>query len=122
MALVLFSKPTRIGLGKPPGGSRHFRAKSDGSYEFCHWTASDRDPLDFVERNRIVSSVIELGGTRALVRGHGLGVLKRSAGLEIGGDAGRTEHMAAEFLLEAGFGRAPADHTVGVDPVHRLVG
>src|SRR5271156_5779123 len=100
MALVLFSKPTRIGLGKPPGGTRHFRAKSDGSYEFCHWTASDRDPLDFVERNRIVSSVIELGGTRALVRGHGLGVLKRSAGLEIGGDAVARNTWQPSFCLK----------------------
>ena len=47
---------------------------------------------------------------------------KRAAGLEIGGDPGRAEHVAAELDLEAGFGRAPSDHAVGVNPVHRLVG
>jgi hypothetical protein len=56
------------------------------------------------------------------VRGHGLGVFERSAGLEVGGDAGRAEDMATEFLLKAGIGRVPADHAVGIDPVHRLLG
>jgi len=41
--------------------------------------------------------------------------------LEIGGDAGRAEHVAAELDPEAGVGRAPARHAVGVDAVHRLV-
>ena len=50
------------------------------------------------------------------------GVFERSAGLEIGGDAGRAEHVAAELDPEAGVGRAPAHHAVGVDAVHRLVG
>jgi hypothetical protein len=56
------------------------------------------------------------------MRGHGLGVLERAAGLEVRRDAGRPEHVAAELDLEPGFGRAPADHAIGVDPVHRLVG
>jgi hypothetical protein len=51
-----------------------------------------------------------------------LDVFERSAGLEIGGDAGRAEHVAAELDPEAGVGRAPAHHAVGVDAVHRLVG
>ena len=47
---------------------------------------------------------------------------KRAACLEVGGDAGRAEHVAAELDLEAGLGRAPTDHAVSIDPVHRLVG
>jgi hypothetical protein len=52
------------------------------------------------------------------VRHHGLGVFKRAAGLEMGGDAGPAEHVAAEL----GLGRAPANHAIGIDAVHRLVG
>ena len=40
-------------------------------------------------------------------------------GREIGGDAGRTKHMAAELDLEAGFGGAAADNAVGVDAVRK---
>jgi len=56
------------------------------------------------------------------VRGHGLGVLERAAGFEIGGDTSRPEHVAAEFDLEAGIGRASAHHAIGVDPVHWPIG
>ena len=45
-----------------------------------------------------------------------------AAGLEIGGDAGPAEHVAAELDLEPGLGRAPANHAIGIDAVHRLVG
>jgi hypothetical protein len=30
--------------------------------------------------------------------------------------------VTAELNLEAGIGRAPSNHAIGVDPVHRLVG
>jgi hypothetical protein len=60
--------------------------------------------VDLVERDLIAPAIVELGGARALVRGHGLGLFERAAGLEIGGDAGRAEHMAAELDLETGFG------------------
>src|ERR1700740_396276 len=50
------------------------------------------DPLDLVERNRVVSAVVKLGGARAFMRGHGLGVLQRAAGLEVGRNACRAEH------------------------------
>jgi hypothetical protein len=55
------------------------------------------------------------------VRSHRLGVFERAAGLEIGGDAGRPEDVAAELDLETGLGRAPADHLIRVDAVHRVV-
>src|ERR1700730_9976362 len=59
-------------------------------------------------------------GSRCLVRGHRLRVFERAAGFEIGGDAGRTEHMAAEIDLEPGFGHSQADHLIGIDAVHRV--
>jgi hypothetical protein len=59
--------------------------------------------------------------SRAFMRGHGLRVFERAARLEIGGDARRAEHMAPELPLEAGLGRAPADHLVGIDAMHRPV-
>jgi len=52
------------------------------------------------------------------VRGYGVGVFERAISLEVGLDAGRAEHMAADFDLEPGIGRLPANHAVGVDPVH----
>jgi hypothetical protein len=58
------------------------------------------------------------------VEGDRLGVFEGAAGsgFEIGGDAGRVKHVAAEFLFKAGLGGTAADHTVGFDPVHRLAG
>jgi hypothetical protein len=49
------------------------------------------DPFDLVERDFVARAVVELGRA-GLVRGHGLGILKGAADLEIGGDAGRPEH------------------------------
>jgi hypothetical protein len=83
--------------------------------------ALNRNPLDLVERDFVTGPIVELGGARAFVRGHGLGVFERAASLEVGSDAGCAEHVAAELDLEAGLGRAPADHAIGVDTVHRLV-
>src|SRR5260221_7079924 len=79
----------------------------------------DCDPLDLIERDGVAGAVVEFGRARALVRRHGLGVLERPAGLEIGGDAGRPKDVAPELDPEAGLGRAPADHAIGVDAVHR---
>jgi len=44
---------------------------------------SNRNPLDFIERDLIAGTVVELGGARAFVRSHQLGVFQRAAGLEI---------------------------------------
>src|ERR1700732_4154224 len=70
------------------------------------------DPLDLIERDLVAGAVVKLGCARAFVRRHRLGVFERSTGLEIGGDAGRAEHVAAELDPEAGVGRAPAHHAV----------
>src|SRR5260370_32321525 len=80
-------------------------------------TALNPDPFDLVKRDFVAGAVVELGRARGLVRGHDLGILG-AAGLEIGGDAGRPEHMAAELDLKTGIGRTPADHAVGVAPGH----
>ena len=42
--------------------------------------SSNDNPLHLIERNYIGRAVIKLRCARALVRGHGLGVLKRAAG------------------------------------------
>ena len=79
----------------------------------------DHDPLDLIERDDVGRAVIELGRAGALVRGHSLGVLECTAGLEVGGDAGGAESVAADLRLEARVGRAPADHPPDIDTVHR---
>src|SRR5215472_3229237 len=45
------------------------------------------NPLDLVERESFLGAVVELGGARALVRGHGLGVLQRAAILQVRGNS-----------------------------------
>jgi hypothetical protein len=60
----------------------------------------DRDPLDFIERDLIAGTVIELGCARAFVGGHGLGVFQRAAGFQVGRDAGGPEReLAKRFRL-----------------------
>jgi hypothetical protein len=49
--------------------------------------------------------------------GHGLGVLERSARLELGGDAYRTKGVATEFGLDARAGRTAADHPIDVEGI-----
>ena len=56
------------------------------------------------------------------MRGHGLRVLERPAGFEIGRDPGRAEGMAADPDPRPEIGGAALDHSPGVDAVHRLFG
>src|SRR6266446_1536838 len=84
-------------------------------------TLSNRDPLDLIERDCIAHAVVELGGARACVSGHGLCLFERAASIAVSSDAGRAEHVAAELHLEAGLGRAPANHLIGIDAMHRPV-
>src|SRR4051794_14446580 len=83
---------------------------------------SNHNPLHFIERNLITSAVVKLGRARAFMRGHGLGIFERSTSLEIRGDPGSAENMAAELLLEPGFCGAAADHPIGINAVHQLAG
>jgi hypothetical protein len=55
--------------------------------------SSDGDLLNFIERDLVAGAIIELGGARTFVRGHGLRVFQRAAGFEIGGDARGAEGM-----------------------------
>ena len=56
------------------------------------------------------------------MRGHGLRILKRSAGFKLGGDARGAEGMAADPGARAELGGAALDHAPGVDAVHSLCG
>jgi len=78
-------------------------------------------PLDLVERDRIASVVVGLGGARAFVRGHALRVFQRAASVYRGGDPRGPERMTVDARLEAHSGRAALDHAVGVDAVHGLL-
>ena len=80
------------------------------------------DPLDLVERDLVTGAVIKLGGAWAFMRGHELRVFERTAGVHIGGDAGRPKRMAIDAHLEPHGGRAALDHAIGVDTVHGFVG
>src|SRR5271168_3207387 len=50
------------------------------------------------------------------------GAIIPASGLEVGGNAGCAKDVAAELDLEAGIGRAPTHHAIGVDPVHWVLG
>ena len=83
---------------------------------------SKPDPFDLVLREAFLCAVVEFGGARALVGCHFLGVLKRTAIGEIGGDPGRSEGVTADFRRDAGRLGAAAYHAPGVRLTHLLVG
>jgi hypothetical protein len=74
----------------------------------------DRDSLDFVERNLILSAVIELGCPRRFVVSDLLSNFEFAAVLQIRRDPGRAEGMIANPRFDAGRFRAPADDAVSV--------
>src|SRR5580704_14029250 len=82
-------------------------------------SGSNRNPLDLIEGNLISSPIIELGGARAFVRGHELGVFERAAGFEVGRYASCPEGVATNPDLQADFAGAALDHAVCIDPMHR---
>jgi hypothetical protein len=59
-------------------------------------------PTIAAERYLIAGAVVQLGGARALVRRHGLGIFERASGFEIGGNAGRAEQVVADRRRYAG--------------------
>ena len=65
-----------------------------------------------------MAAVIELRRARALVRGHRLRMLERTAIAEISGDAGRAERVIADRRMNAGRYSSPADHAPGVGLGH----
>src|SRR4051812_29291467 len=82
-------------------------------------SASQPDPLHLVLGQPLLRAVVELGGARALMGGHFLGVLERAAVREIGGDASGAERVTPDRLGNSG--TAP-DHAPGIGLVHRAVG
>src|SRR4051812_21737529 len=83
---------------------------------------SQPNPLHLILSETLLRAVIELGGSRALVRSLFLGVLERTAIGEIGGDPGGTERMAADRLGNAGRSGATPDHAPGIGLAHRFLG
>ena len=69
----------------------------------------DRDPLDLVERNLILSAVIKLGGPRRFVVGDLLGHFQLAAVLQIRRDAGRAEGMIADPRFDGPLHRTFSD-------------
>ena len=59
---------------------------------------SDCNPLDLVQGDLIARVIVELGRSRGLVGGNGLCVLDGPTVLEVGGDPGRPEGVAARFV------------------------
>jgi hypothetical protein len=80
----------------------------------------DADPLDLVKGNSVPGTVVELGGARAFVRRHGLGLFQGATSLKISRDARRAEGMAAHLDERAEIGGTALDHAPSVHPVHRL--
>jgi hypothetical protein len=74
----------------------------------------DRDSLDLVERNLILSAVIKLGRPRRFMVSDLLRNFQLAAVLQIRRDAGRAESMIANPRFNPGRFRAPADDAVGV--------
>jgi hypothetical protein len=77
--------------------------------DFTNMTAlnSDRNFLAFVKRDLVVGAVVELGGAGALVLGHGLGVFKRAAVVEIRRDTRGAKGVVAHSGRDAD-GQSPA--------------
>jgi hypothetical protein len=67
----------------------------------------NRDPLHLVERDLVAGAIVELGGARTFMRGHGLSIFYSAAGFEIGGDARGAEAVIADRCVNAGSDRAP---------------
>src|ERR1700730_6668175 len=84
--------------------------------------ASDREPFYLIEGDLVTGPVVELGRPRRLVVGHRLRLLERPAVLQVDGDPGRPEAVAADERLDARLLGAPADHPPHVRLAHRVLG
>jgi len=73
-------------------------------------TPSNRNPLDFVKRDLVGRAVVQFRRSGRLVRRDLLGVLEGASILEVGGDAGCAERMAADRRQNSGGASSPANH------------
>ena len=54
------------------------------------------DSLDFIERDRVASTIVELRRPWAFVGCHRLSILQRAAGFQVSRDAGRAKRMTTD--------------------------
>ena len=66
-----------------------------------HENVSNSNPLDLVERDLVAGAVVELGGAGGFVCRDHRGVFGGAAVLEVGGDAGGSESVAAGGVGES---------------------
>lgn len=71
---------------------------------------SDENPLNFIERNLIVPTVVKFGCPRGFVARDRLRLLDRAAVEKKGGNAGRPKRMVADVRGEACGGSPALDH------------
>ena len=82
----------------------------------------ESNPLHLVLGQPFLSTVIELGRARALVRGHFLRVFECAAVRKIGGDPSGAESVISDRGLDARSFGPTADHAPGVRLSHFLIG
>jgi hypothetical protein len=75
---------------------------------------SDGDPLDLVQRNFILPSIIQFGCPRRLVIGDLLRDFECAAILEVRSDAGGAKGVVADLRFDASSGGSPLNDAVGV--------
>ena len=112
--------------GRAPSVTSDRRQKPRVPGSFCGWpvdlnrecavnnSPSDRNPLDFIERDFVIAAIVELGCPRRFVVSDLLRYFQLAAVLQIGRDAGRAEAMIANPRFDTGRFRAPADDAVRV--------
>lgn len=79
---------------------------------------TDADPFNFIQRDLIIRSVVELRGADRTVHGDLLGVLDRAAVFDEVRDACRAEGVVADPGFDADIVRSAADHPPGVGLGH----
>ena len=84
------------------------------AYSVITCSASHPDPLHLIEAYVVAPSIVELGGARACMIGHGGGVLECITILQVSGDARGSETVIVDLGREAGSESAAANHRVGI--------
>lgn len=71
-------------------------------------------PFDLVKSDAVIAAVVEAGGTGGLMAGHLLGNFKLAAVLQVSGNAGGPEAMAAYSGRNASGQRTPLNHQMNI--------
>ena len=80
------------------------------------------NPLDFIERNAIVTPIVKLRCACAAVISHCFGFLQCTAAFQVIGDPGRPPAVVTEFGSNPGIFRPPVHHLPGVRLGQRISG